>query len=635
MAAVLLLSLLALVAAVAVAGRASMDSRSERLLAATIVWLALTQLPTYGLAWVNRLYPAPLAILVAVLSLGTLAASGLGRSPRAHARAVLSDLLGFLRLPFDGLVLLARVRSFVFIGALSCLVIVVWTAWLSYLAPPSGWDGLWYHDTIVGYAMQNHGFRMVEISDEHWPVNSFPRMCENVGLWFVAFGDRRLLELPSSLLAVPLFVGVYVMARRYIEDRVYALGCASAILLMPGMALILRSTYIDLVMAAFYVLAVQFATRPVLRMRDAWLAATALGLLLGSKLMAIGTVPWVALIVVVRLLWHHGRKRPGATTATLVGGTVWLLAIGAPSYVRNWILFGSPMWPWGLDVAALHIHWPGRPQAVVRGVAEPGSFFGTLLTPPVPGKDWPDSRQHGYGLALTVLMLPLGALALLLASLKAAAGIGQRDRETGPAWNLVYTAIPALAWLPISPDLAMARYNVHVVIVLVIATAWLLSRADWVRAREAIVGATIFFSLVLMYWATPGWNISFGTALDLAGMTTKERAAAHVFDFLPEPKVAEARDTELKRGDVVVYTTGVLFPALCWNENYSNRVEYVPSTVGPEGILQRARELRAKWIVVSSHSIEHQALRSRADWQEIGALSTTLPAMVAFRHVGI
>jgi hypothetical protein len=435
-----------------------------------------------------------------------------------------------------------------------------------------------------------------------------------------------------------LFVGVYVMAKRYINDRTYAIGCACAILLMPGMYLILRSTYIELVMASFYVMAVHFTTRPVLRVRDAWLAATMLGFLFGSKITAFATVPVICIVLLVRVLHHFARKRPLATVATIVGGTAWLLAVGAPSYARNWASFGSPLWPWGLDLPALHIHWPGRGQAAgVRALppGETGTFAETLFSAPVPGRAWPDTREHGYGIGVLVLMLPLGVLSVVLATLKTASRWLTRLDSKDRAGNLAYTVLPALTWLPFSPNLLMARYNIHIVILLVVATAWLLSDAVWLRVREGVLGAVVFISWVLMYWATPGWNISWATTKDLMRMTTLERACAHVQDFLPEPKTAKAREEEIKQGDVVVFGDGNLFPALLWNEHYSNRVVWIPSSLGPEAMLARAEQLHAKWFVASSYSAELRVLKAPGSrWQEVGQLSTTSPAMLAFRRLG-
>jgi hypothetical protein len=230
-------------------------------------------------------------------------------------------------------------------------------------------------------------------------------------------------------------------------------------------------------------------------------------------------------------------------------------------------------------------------------------------------------------------MLPFGCLSLVVALLKTVLRQIARVHVNDRAGNLLYTALPALTWLPFSPNLFMARYNVHVVIVLVVATAWLLSKGTWLRVREGVLGAVFFMALVLMYWATPGWGISLATAKDLMRMTTRERACAHVLDFLADPKTAAAREEELKKGDVVAFGDGILFPAQLWNESYSNRVVWIPSTLNAAQMLAQADEIRAKWYVVSSYGSEVQMLKSRPGWQEVGLLSTTAPAMVAFRRL--
>jgi hypothetical protein len=117
-------------------------------------------------------------------------------------------------------------------------------------------------------------------------------------------------------------------------------------------------------------------------------------------------------------------------------------------------------------------------------------------------------------------------------------------------------------------------------------------------------------------------------------MTARERAGARVQEFLPETKVAEAREKELHAGDVVAFGNGILFPAQLWNEHYTNTAVWIPSTLGAEAMLERADEIGAKWYVVSSYSTEYHALQRAAAWQEVGQLSVTTPAMVAYRRIG-
>jgi hypothetical protein len=630
---VVLLSLLAFVASIAVAERAEMEGRAERLLAAFTIWLGIVELPTYGLAWANVLYPGLLAGVSAAVSAAALVLSGVGRRPGEHVRIVLAALHSMLKLPGDGLVAMARQRSFAFVGLLASLGMIAWSALAAYLAPQAGWDGLWYHDTIVGYAVQNHGFSIVDIPETLFAVNNFPRTAETLALWFVAFGDRALIELPNSVMLVPLMAGVYVMARRYTPDKAFAVGCASAIALMPGTYLELRSTYIDVTVAAFFVGALHFATRPRLRLRDAWMAALLLGLLLGSKTLALSWTPIIGVVLLVRVLAANAPTRPAATAATILLGTMLLLAVGAPNYIRNWIVYKSPIWPWGLDVKLLHIHWPGNVQVLGAPAREPPSFFGTMLSPPVPGRDWPDQKEHGYGLGLPLLVLPLGVLGFSKALADFVVGVLRRGAIDARTTNVLYVAAPTLATMWLAPDLLMARYNIHVPVALLLLTAYLLVTGAWVRVREGVTATVIVTSLLLFYWAGPGWGMGWSTVKALWHLSPHERAGMHVMEYLPEAKVVAARETELGRGDVVAWSEGILFPGELWNERYANKVVWIPSSLGTEKMLARADEIGAKWYVVSGYSAENSVLKSRPGWQEIGQLSTTAPAMMAYRRV--
>jgi hypothetical protein len=225
----------------------------------------------------------------------------------------------------------------------------------------------------------------------------------------------------------------------------------------------------------------------------------------------------------------------------------------------------------------------------------------------------------------------LGAVSAILAALR---GFVREHPERRLAYNALYTTVPGVATIPLSVDLVMARYNVPLLVVLPLLTAWLLRRPQWVRIREGVNAFVAITGLLLFYWAYPGWGVTWSNAWDLAKMSPRERAGAHVLEFLPEPKVVAAREAELGPGDICAWVEPVLFPALTWNESYSNRSIWIPSSLGPEKTIQRAEEIDAKWFVANSYSPECSTLRSRpAQWQEVGQLSTTSPAMIAFRHV--
>ncbi len=625
------LSLLAWIAAVAAAGKAGMADRVELCLTSFLLWAALIALPAYVLGWANWLYPHVLAGVSLALSAGILVIAGLGRSPRAHARRMVADLLLLAKLPLDGLGELLRTRGFGLIGILLSMAAVFWTTRLSYLGPPAGWDGLWYQDTMVGFAIQNHGFRLVDLPTSLAGVNSLPRICESLILPFVMFGGRRLVAVPNSLMVIPLLCAVYLLIRRYASDREYGVACASGLVLMPGVMLQLRNTTIDLTAMALLATALHFATRPHLRLRDAWLGAGALGLLLGTRFDAVVPMPILALVLTVRLIATHFRPRPAAAVATALGGAALMLAIGAPNYLRNWHQYHNLFWPHTNTrehLAAAVIIAKNAPRVVLQ-------LFEDMLSPPLPGRDWPDAHQHGYGLGMPALVLPLGLLAAIVAALAGIrAAMALQSARQGRTVNLLYTALPMLATAPVCPQLSYSRHNIHIVIALLVLTAWLVGRAGWERLRHGVGATLVTTSIVLLWWASPRWFLTLDQAVSIFGIGSPDRVGPRALEFLPAPTAASARETELKAGDLVVFTESCALPAVNWNEHFTNRIAWVSSTLGAERVLQRAAELGAKWITVPIASPEYHLLRTRTDgWQEVGHLTTAAPAHLAFRRL--
>ena len=96
-------------------------------------------------------------------------------------------------------------------------------------------------------------------------------------------------------------------------------------------------------------------------------------------------------------------------------------------------------------------------------------------------------------------------------------------------------------------------------------------------------------------------------------------------------ETAAARERELGKGDVVIFTDEYTFPSVLWNERYSNRVVYVPFRNENE-FFRSASELNAKWITAISGTREYEALHGRPnDWEEVGVMSITRSWM-AFRR---
>jgi len=623
------LSSLAFIASLSVSVRAGYDSRSEQAVAISGLWHGIIVLPILALGWVNRLTPVTVGASVLLLSLVVIALSVPWTFARAHIRHTGSALWGLVRLPFDA-IWWAR-RSFVAVGIVGALGCLIWTAVLSYLAPSSAWDGIWYHEMIIGYAIQNRGFQVVDVPSWLQHVNGFPRVCESLNLWFVIFTDRRLVELPNSVMGVPLTLAIYAITRRY-ADRNAAMGWACAFLLMPGAVLQLASTYVDLHCIALFFGALLFCTKPHLRLRDAWMAGLWLGLLAGSKGLALAWVPLLGLVGLGRAIAQNGGRRPWSLVATIVGAMALIFSIAAPFYLRNWFVFHNAIWPITLHSTRFHIHWPG-PHDVLEMNKPYKEMILTMLSVPVPGQDWPDTRVYGYGLGIPWLVLPVGLLALFVAVLKYPAyvlGFVPRDHRLE---NLLFVVSPMLLTIPMSPALWAARYNLHLPVMFMFLVAWLFGTRALLQ--EAFTSIVVMTSLMMLWWAEPGWITHFSTALHLAHQSPRERAAFHTAEYTMAREVALARDAELGPGDLTGYAESCSFPALLWNETFSNRLQYFSrgATNDPDELVDRAERSGTKWFAVASGTPEWTVLTTRtANWQYVGYASTTGPPTIAFRR---
>jgi hypothetical protein len=624
------LSAFAAVAALAIAVRMRGSGRAETALSAFILWNAIVLAPLTWLGWTDHLTRFSAGTLVGSTALGALTLSFVKTEPMEHLRQIRRALWGLVRMPIDAAVRGWQHDAFVAFGVVFAMLTMLWTTWLSYLAPNTSWDGIWYHDTIVGWSIQNHGFSTVLMPFTLENVNGVPRLCETMSLWFVLFTDRRLIEAPNSVIAAPmLMLGFYCIARRHTRTLTGATGWAAALYLMPASLLQMRSTYVDVYVAAFFLAGLHYSTRPEMRLRDGWMAGLCLGMLGASK--ALG-LPWMCIIGAValpRLLWSNVWRAPFRTIGTMLGSLVIAGSFAAPSYVRNWRTNHNPFWPVMISLPKLNINWPGNFDPVIERPLQ--LMLADMLAVPVPGRDFHDPRVWGYGLGFPFFVLPWALLMAPVVIVCIARSLFTKSFDR-VAWNLLLVVLPIAATWPLAPQKWFARYNLQIVAGLAFVASWSSTRT-WVRrASEGLAAICIGTSLMMLYWADPGWSVDIPTAFTLAKMSPRERASFEAAGYVYESKTAAAREEELGPGDVVAFTDTNAFPSLLWNEQFSNVVTYIQSG-GGESFLSRCDTINAKWVVATAGTPEFQALKSHpTQWAEVGYMCKQQDWM-AFRRV--
>ena len=260
-----------------------------------LVWLNLADLPPADLLW-----------LTLALGLGGLGLLGLGLGLVGEWRRSLIyglALAGTLLLAHDGLALARQFKDWrptLSVGRWGrrYLALTLALTVLLALAPPTSWDGLFYHLTGPALYIARGGIAPLEINIPHL---AFPALMETLfGLGLLLRGDvaAKLLHLVYGLLLAAL---VYRLSRRWQERE--AAGWSLLLLAATPMVAVLAAwAYNDLALA-FYQLAALYA---LLAWQETgqrgWLLAAGLlsGLALGLKYTAF-PLPLVGLIY---LLWQ-------------------------------------------------------------------------------------------------------------------------------------------------------------------------------------------------------------------------------------------------------------------------------------------------------------------------------------------
>lgn len=593
--------------------------RSRRALAITALWLAIVLLPIHLLGWLgavgvpHALSRSTLGASVLLLSVAACAV-GIGRAdPWDGARRALSagtDLLGLI---VDGIRQCVRARSLALLGLLAVLVIVSWTAYGAWLAPSSAWDGVFYHEAMIGFAIQNEGFALGDLPPGLAPIAGYPRMAESLSLFFVMFLDRRLIELPGSPMLLVITLAAYTMMRRWVPSRSTAIGLATGLALLPGIVLQLRSTYIDTVALGFFVIALAFSTRPDLRSCDVVLAAITIGMVGASKSTGFLLAPVMTAVLLARVLV---RMRVGvvARVGLALGVAAVVASIAAPTYVRNWIDHENPLWPGRVHFALLGIDWRG-PLDVAAHDRPFAETIRMLFAPPIAGQQYHDTRDNGYGNTPPFVILPLAIFALLHAPYVGirAALLGDR-RAVHSAGSMLVAVAPIAATFAFSPAKFWARLNLHVVVALWLAAAWLAGRVGR-SLGEGIVGAVVIGGIMTLAWSEPAWDIPRDRVARLARLAHDERAVqADGMITLAPTEIARQREALPERA-LVVFADHP-FPAQLWTERFDNRVEWLPPST-PDWI-DVADRLGATWVVVPRSGSLIARLRADERWTELG-----------------
>ena len=446
----------------------------------------------------------PLAYVLAAA--GSLAATAIVRSPRTRR----SPIAGAI--PLQLALVLCPILAFVVAVGLT-------------QSPLTLYDSLSYHLLFPARWLQEHRLSIVPtpFSDEaqaYAPANG-----ELFFLWLMVpfHGDlfARVGQLPFY---VVIGTALYALARRLGARPAHAAYVPAFALLSRPIVEQAVGADVDLVCWAMFLssLYLGFIAIETGEARDWALWGVAVGLYAGTKYVSLVYGPLFAAQALLGMLDARpaaepalqrrrgddeslGLRRAKHAAVRMVYALPGILALGAPWYLRNWIVAGSPIYPSSLTVAGVTIA-----QGAYSHAAMNHSVFHT--TDP---RLLPVMVAHAFGTPLALVWLPLAILG-------APAMWSAQPRREARALLLAPLAMVPLYWFAI-PDNVDSRFMLPLALLALLPLAFVFRPArSWTIAMHAVLSAGLIWIAVGRHGELPA-NLPYfmGGWLSLAGIVAR------------------------------------------------------------------------------------------------------------------
>ena len=375
------------------------DAAAERALASGLVALAFVVVPSsfvavLGSALHAGLLRPPAGPLVGALPAAVVLAIGLHRGWRPR-RPRVEHL---------------RVRGLLLLVAVLGVGMVVGSAAISLMHPPTQGDALTYHAPLAVFLWSEGNLTaFLSRSPDIWAL-AHPGTAE---LWFgllrVAGGERLadLGQLPFALLGS---VAIGVFAQRLGLRRGAALLAAFAFLLSPLVVMQIGMQANDLLGSALLMATIALASAPVATWdrRRLSLIGLGLGLTATTKIALLPSVGALALFVVAALMWHLRGRGMDPLLRRLLVVLLGFAVVASPWWGRNIARFHNPIYPGNLPLV-------GQGHALDASERIDNEFVPRRIAWPLYPLLEPYDDRSGIGALFVVGVIP----GLLLATLRA------------------------------------------------------------------------------------------------------------------------------------------------------------------------------------------------------------------------
>jgi hypothetical protein len=375
------------------------------------------------------------------------------------------------------------------------LLETIWLIFLGYLFPPYAWDSLYYHLTAAATWLK--AGRIVLSPHTIW-ANVYPMNTELIFAWnMLLAGSDLLVDLTQLPFALAGGVAVYALGRATGLRQTNSAVAACLFFLTPIVLVQSKTCYVDVAFAGMFLVAFYFAYRYYHDPRRAYLllAALAGGLTFGIKASA---APYVAVVFLFIIAGNRAARRAAnqpyrqnlLLSLVIFAGA--LLVWGSFWYLRNWLAYGNPFFPFTFKVLGYTL-WPGQGSVtdLVMVKNTPPELAGLPFWQQLL-RSWQetsgpytfDQRLGGFGPQWLYLEAPALLVTLILA-------LVERQRR------LLLILLPLTLLFSLQPSSWWTRYTIFIVAAGTLSLAYLEERLPrfWAQPLRAATLALVLISL--------------------------------------------------------------------------------------------------------------------------------------------
>ncbi len=511
------------------------------------------------------------------------------------------------------------------------LLSIGWMIFMGYLFPSYSWDALYYHLPIVGQIIQSGAIEeTLTPSFIQQYINIFPKNINLFFLWNIIFlKNDVIVDLSQLVFTIAGVLSIYSMAVKLKITEKYSIYCALLFFFTPVLMLQSTINYVDGAVSMLLLIAINFLmyddleshiavndSREALEKRGIplLLSGLAAGLLLGSK----PTGP-VFIIVILGVIFiqelvksnitslGRGHTLKDSLKVYLVCFIIPVSIIGGYWYIRNWILYGNPVYY--MDVSVFNIHlfkglksdWVEPAPDIINSL----NYLTRLLYVWLERVEYHvyDSRLSGFGPIWFVLFLPGIIISFVYALIR-------------KRYRFLFAGSILFLTFMIHPRNWNTRYVIFVVGLGAVSFGAVF---DYFNKKANVLK---IISLLLALFTLLTVNTPFimpEKIREFIHLPAGERTLSRHKPSNIDTKVRDEYgywiwiENNVSEGDALAYTfvdTGVdtskpFFLRPLWNREFSNKIVYIKSD-NYEEWLEKLGNNDAGYILIRKHSTEDQ-----------------------------